>query len=47
MTKKIMNNNENRLENVFQAEQSAVINYKQPILFCDYCFLKAFATFEK
>lgn len=36
-----MNITENRVENVFEAEQSAIINYQQPILFCDYCFLKA------
>lgn len=38
---KNMNITENRVENVFEAEQSAIINYQQPILFCDYCFLKA------
>ena len=42
-----MNVNENRVEYVFEAEQSASINSQQPSLFCDYCFLKAFGTFEK
>lgn len=42
-----MHINENRAENVFEAEQSAVLNYQQPILFCDYCSLKAFEAFEK
>ena len=42
-----MNINENRVENVFEEEQSAGLKYQQPMLFCDYCVLKALETFEK
>lgn len=37
-----MNINENRVEDVFEGEESALLHYQQPILFCDYCFLKTF-----